>query len=97
MIEVEQSDEFKAWVAALRDVKGRAAILGRIVRLERGAFGDVAPVGEGVSELRIHYGPGYRAYFVKRGASYVFLLCGGDKSTQARDIERAKRMAKEAS
>lgn len=95
MIDVEQSDEFKAWLKALRDAKGRAAILVRIARMEDGNFGDVGPVGAGVSEMRVHVGPGYRAYFVKRGDTYVLLLCGGDKSTQARDIARAKVLAKE--
>ena len=72
-----------------------AKIAIRIKRLADGNFGDVAPVGDGVSELRIHYGPGYRAYFVQRGEVVVILLCGGDKSTQARDIAVARDMARE--
>jgi putative addiction module killer protein len=78
----------------LRDAKARTKILVRIQRLADGNPGDVGPVGEGVSELRLHYGAGYRVYFVSRGAEIVLLLCGGDKSSQARDIETAKRMAK---
>jgi len=95
MLDVSQTDEFSDWVNNLRDRKARAIILRRISRLALGAFGDVEPVGEGVSELRIHFGPGYRAYFVRRGAEVVVLLCGGDKDTQARDIKRAKELAKE--
>jgi putative addiction module killer protein len=72
--------------------QARARIAARIDRLARGNPGDVAPVGEGVSEMRIHYGPGYRVYFVQRGAALVLLLCGGDKSTQARDIRTAKQL-----
>ena len=72
-----------------------AKIAIRIKRLADGNFGDVAPVGDGVSELRIHYGPGYRVYFVQRGEVVVILLCGGDKSTQARDIAVARDMARE--
>lgn len=95
MIEVEQSDEFKEWLADLRDRRAAARITSRIERVAFGLFGDVEPVGEGVSELRIDYGPGYRAYFVRRGARLVILLCGGDKSSQDRDIRRAKELARE--
>ena len=70
-------------------------MLERVRRIAHGNFGDIAPVGEGVSELRIHYGPGYRVYLVQRGPVVVILLCGGDKASQARDIARAKQMAKE--
>jgi putative addiction module killer protein len=79
----------------LRDQKARARIDARIRRLELGNPGDVEPVGEGVSELKIDYGPGYRVYFVKNGKTVVVLLCGGDKSTQDQDIKKAKTLAKE--
>jgi len=95
MIDVRQTAEFEAWLSGLRDEKARARILIRIDRLSLGNPGDVAPVGEGVSEMRIHYGPGYRVYFVKRGKTAVLLLCGGDKQSQKRDIARAIKMAKE--
>lgn len=80
-------------MAKLRDARARAKIAARIDRLAFGNPGDVAPVGEGVSELRIHHGPGYRVYFVNRGETLMVLLCGGDKATQDRDIERAKMLA----
>jgi putative addiction module killer protein len=80
---------------ALRDLRARAKITQRIDRLELGNPGDVAPVGEGVSEMRINYGPGYRVYIKQRGAEFVVLLCGGDKSTQAADISLAKKLASE--
>jgi len=95
VIEVRRTDQFIEWVNALRDARARAKIATRLVRLAEGNFGDVAPVGEGVSELRVHYGPGYRVYFVQRGAVVVILLCGGDKSTHPRDIAAAKTLAKE--
>ena len=90
---VRQSETFSGWLHDLRDAKARTKILVRIQRLADGNPGDVGPVGEGVSELRLHYGPGYRVYFVSRGAEIVLLLCGGDKSSQARDVETAKRLA----
>lgn len=71
----------------------RAVIASRLDRLAQGHTGDVAPVGEGISELRIHYGPGYRVYFQKRGSAIIVLLCGGDKSSQAKDIKMAKHLA----
>lgn len=95
MIEVRQTERFKEWLAALRDINARARIAARIRRMEGGNFGDVAPVGEGVSEMRVHYGPGYRVYFIQQGQEVVVLLCGGDKSTQDRDIAKARDMAKE--
>jgi putative addiction module killer protein len=95
MIEVRQTERFAAWLGALRDVRAAAKIIMRIKRLAEGNFGDVAPVGEGVSELRIHYGPGYRVYFVRRGEALVMLLCGGDKSSQVRDVTAAKALARE--
>jgi putative addiction module killer protein len=80
-------------MAGLGDHVGRAKIAARIDRLALGNPGDVKPVGEGVSELRIHYGPGYRVYFARRGETLIVLLCGGDKSTQAKDIKTAKMLA----
>jgi putative addiction module killer protein len=93
MIEVRQTDVFKAWFAGLRDRKARARIAIRIQRLERGNPGDVKPVGSSVSEMRIDYGPGYRMYFAGRGKTVVILLCGGDKRSQARDIALAIELA----
>jgi putative addiction module killer protein len=93
MIEVRQTATFSDWMAALRDHRARAKIAVRIDRLALGNAGDVGPVGEGVSELRIDYGPGYRVYFVKRGKTLIVLLCGGDKSTQTKDIKTAKMLA----
>ena len=84
-----------SWLNALRDARAVAKVAVRIKRMADGNFGDVAPVGEGVSEMRIPYGPGYRVYFVQRGDVVVILLCGGDKSTQGRDIAAAKALAKE--
>jgi putative addiction module killer protein len=95
MIEVRQTERFADWLAGLRDTHARARIAVRLRRLELGNFGDVRPVGEGVSELRVHYGPGYRVYFVQQGTEIAVLLCGGDKSSQERDIELAKQVAKE--
>ena len=95
MIEIRQSETFQAWVAALRDGRARARIAVRLRRLAMGNLGDVKSVGEGISEMRIDYGPGYRVYFRRIGAQIVLLLCGGDKSSQAADIARAKRLAKE--
>lgn len=92
MIEVRETDEFSTWLASLRDSRARAQILVRVSRLANGNPGDVAPVGQGISEMRINYGPGYRVYYVQRGKQYVLLLAGGDKSTQAKDITKAKRL-----
>jgi putative addiction module killer protein len=94
MIEVRQTVRFATWLAGLRDVQSRARILKRIDRVKAGNLGDVAPVGEGVSEMRLFFGPGYRLYFVADGETLIVLLCGGDKSTQASDIAEAKVMAK---
>jgi putative addiction module killer protein len=85
------------WRSKLKDERARAAIALRLARLAFGHAGDAAPVGDGISELRIHYGPGYRIYFQRRGETIVVLLCGGDKSTQAKDIAKAKTLAKEGS
>jgi putative addiction module killer protein len=92
---VRTTAAFDGWMLSLRDTKGRAQILARIKRIRAyGHFGDCDNVGEGVGELRIHVGPGYRVYFVQKGREVVLLLCGGDKSSQARDIARAKAMAR---
>ena len=93
VIEVRQTDEFARWFEKLRDRRARARILVRIRRLQLGNPGDVEPVGESVSELRIPYGPGYRVYFMQRGATLIFLLAAGDKKTQKRDIDKAKKLA----
>lgn len=91
---IEQSNHFADWLAGLRDSKARLRITARIVMAGEGNFGDCEPVGEGVHEMRIHVGAGYRAYFIYRGRRMVFLLCGGDKASQKRDITKAKDMAK---
>ena len=95
MIEIKQTKTFQKWERKLKDKRARALIAARIFRLANGLAGDVSPVGQGVSELRIHYGPGYRVYFKQREEEIIILLCGGNKSTQSRDIEMAKRIAKE--
>ena len=95
MIEVRQTDVFIDWFAGLRDREARARITVRIRRLSLGNPGDVKPVGSGVSEMRIDYGPGYRVYFIRRGDMVVVLLCGGDKRNQDRDIARALELAQE--
>ena len=95
VIEVRQTTRFSTWLAGLRDDRARAKILKRIDRAKKGNLGDVGPVGQGVSEMRIFYGPGYRLYFIHRGKALIVLLCGGDKSTQDADIAEAKDMAKE--
>jgi putative addiction module killer protein len=96
MVEVRQTAAFRAWVANLKDIRAKARIAVRIDRLAAGNPGDAKPVGDGVSELRIDYGPGYRLYFTRRGQLLVILLCGGDKSSQDRDIRQAKALAKDA-
>jgi putative addiction module killer protein len=95
MFELRETDEFSDWLARLRDIRARAKILVRLDRVAMGNLGDAAPVGEGVSELRIHFGPGYRVYFKQSGAALIILLCGGDKASQQADIARAKRLAAE--
>ena len=94
MIEVRQTLVFRDWLASLRDQRARERIAQRLVRLQAGLFGD-AKFFDGIGELRIDYGPGYRVYFVRRGNLLVILLCGGDKKTQPADIARAKIMAEE--
>src|SRR5580658_2211811 len=96
MFEVRQTDLFANWLRKLRDEQARARIQIRIRRLSLGNFGDVKPVGEGVSELRIDHGPGYRVYFQQIGSLLVLLLVGGNKKTQDADIVKAKKLAKEA-
>ncbi|MFA6414363.1 MAG: type II toxin-antitoxin system RelE/ParE family toxin [Syntrophales bacterium] len=93
MIEVRKTETFAQWLDGLRDLRARARVQARIERLAAGNAGDVKAVGEGVSELRIDYGPGYRVYFTKRGRMVVILLAGGDKRTQANDIIIAQRLA----
>jgi putative addiction module killer protein len=95
MIEVRQTDEYAEWFKRLKDRQARARINTRIRRLSLGNLGDVKSVGQGVSELRIDYGPGYRVYFVQRGETLVILLAGGDKRTQERDIKIALDLARE--
>ena len=89
----QKSDEFDAWLLGLKDQVGKAQIALRLDRAVRGNFGDCESIGEGVSEMRIHHGPGYRVYFTRRGKVIYLLLLGGDKSTQKRDIKRAIDMA----
>lgn len=94
MVEIRKTETFAKWLDGLDDIRARARILVRIERLAAGNPGDVKPVGEGVSELRIDYGPGYRVYYKKQGRSVVILLAGGDKRTQSRNIKTALRMAR---
>jgi len=94
VIEVRQTDKYSEWFNALHDRQARARINARIRRLSLGNPGDVKPIGEGVSELRIDYGPGYRVYFIQRGLKVVILLAGGDKRTQDKDIQTARELAR---
>ncbi len=93
MIEVASSEEFEKWLRKLRDSQAKTRIVARVVRLSEGNPGDVKPVGEGISEMRIHHGPGYRIYFTEIHGQMVVLLVGGDKTTQQEDIADAKRIA----
>ena len=95
MIELIRSGTFDRWLGALRDRRAVARIAARLDRLASGNPGDVKPIGEGISELRIDVGPGYRVYYMQRGRVLVVLLCGGDKSTQQQDIRQAKALARE--
>ncbi len=95
MIEVRKTEIFTKWFDNIKDRKARARIQARIDRVELGNFGDIAPVGEGVNEFRIFYGPGYRIYFVQRNAVVIVLLSGGDKSSQKRDIVKAKEISRQ--
>jgi putative addiction module killer protein len=95
MIEVRQTAQFASWFECLNDRRAKARIQMRIDRAEIGNLGDFAPVGEGVLELRIHYGPGYRVYFIQQNDVLIVLLAGGDKSTQKSDIKIAKKLAQQ--
>ena len=95
MVEIRQTAAFTKWIKGLADRRVRLAIAKRIDRLAYGHMGDVKPIGDGVTELRVHMGPGYRVYFTQRGDTIIVLLCGGDKGSQARDIARAKALATE--
>ncbi len=92
MFEVLQTELFVAWLDALADERARVKIRARIGRLERGLFGDAKSVGDGASEMRVDYGPGYRLYYTRRGRTIVILLCGGEKGSQARDIKLAREL-----
>ena len=93
MIEIRRTQAYEDFIEGLRDAEAKIKISARIFRLANGNAGDVAPVGGGISELRLHFGPGYRVYFKQRGKVLIILLCGGDKATQDRDIKRAKQLA----
>lgn len=95
MFDIHKTQAFASWLADLRDRQARARIIVRMERMQAGNFGDHKSIGEGLSEMRIDYGPGYRVYFTVRGARIVILLCGGDKGTQRMDIAKAKQLAKE--
>ena len=95
MTVIQQTDTFSRWLRALRDLQAKAGILRRLGRAHAGNLGDVKSVGGGVSEMRVDVGPGYRLYFTRRGDALILLLCGGDKSSQARDIRLAKQLAGE--
>ena len=92
MIEIRKTDTFAKWIDGLKDIRARARILVRIERLAAGNPGDIKPVGEGISEMRIDYGPGYRVYFKKTGKQIIILLAGGDKKSQSKDIKTAIRL-----
>ena len=94
MIDIRKTNVFAQWLDGLKDFQARARVQARIERLAAGNPGDVEPIGEGVSEFRINYGPGYRVYFKKRGRELIILLAGGDKSTQPKDIKVALRLAR---
>lgn len=95
MFEVRKTDVFARWIDGLRDIRAKARVLVRIERLASGNPGDVKSLGEGVSEMRIDYGPGYRVYFARRKGRLIILLAGGDKRTQARDIKAAQGLARD--
>jgi putative addiction module killer protein len=95
-IKVFKTRTFNEWFMALRDIRAKKRIQARIDRMEEGNPGDVKSLGEGVWEMRVDYGPGYRIYFMKRGSEFVLLLAGGDKRTQARDIQNAQKMVQES-
>ena len=93
MFTVRQTESFHAWLRSLKDGMGQRRIVARLRQITLGNLGDHKSVGDGVAELRVNVGPGYRVYFTRRGKVLIFILVGGDKSTQTRDIERAKKMA----
>jgi putative addiction module killer protein len=93
MIEIQSSKEFDQWIDTLRDRRAAAKVFDRIERLQDGNPGDIKSVGDGILEMRINYGPGYRVYYMHKGSVIILLLCGGDKSTQAKDIRRAIQIA----
>jgi putative addiction module killer protein len=95
MLEVRKTEVFDEWLSRLADQRAKAKIASRIERLGLGNPGDVKPVGDGISEMRVPYGPGYRVYFKQTDKAVILLMCGGDKSTQAKDIKRAKEIAAE--
>lgn len=95
MVELFKTSEFDEWLRGMRDRRALARITARIDRLALGNPGDVKPIGGGLSEMRVDYGPGYRVYFMRRGPIIIVLLCGGDKSSQQRDINKAKTLAAE--
>jgi putative addiction module killer protein len=95
MIEIRTTADFDKWIGKLKDRKARGVILARINRLYEGLEGDIKPVGKGVSELRVHFGPGYRVYLTQRGDVLIIVLCAGSKKTQQRDIQRAQELAKD--
>ena len=95
MVEVRQTERFAQWLEDLRDLRARARVQARIERLIGGNPGDIKPVGSGVSELRINYGPGYRVYFKQKGSTLIILLAGGDKASQPRDIDEALSLARQ--
>ena len=92
MVDIVESATFKRWIRSLRDRRAVARLNARLRNASLGNFGDTKPVGDGISEMRVHYGPGYRLYFLHRGTTVIVLLCGGDKDSQQRDIARAKRL-----
>ncbi len=95
MIDVVRTEDFEAWLTKLKDLRSRARIIRRLDRLSQGNPGDVRPIGKGLSELRIDVGPGYRVYYRQDGDTLILLLCGGDKSTQQKDIEKAHELAEQ--
>jgi len=95
VFQIRQTSNFAKWLAGLKDIKGKARILARLESCRLGSFGDCKKVGGGITELRIHVGPGYRVYFAQRQKVFLLLLCGGSKSSQSRDIEKAKKLLSE--
>jgi putative addiction module killer protein len=95
MFTIQKTEYFNDWLRGLRDIRGKAKILARLKRAEQGNLGDHKPVGDGVLEMRVNFGPGYRVYFSRRGGIVIIILVGGDKSSQERDIRKAKQIASE--